>query len=97
MEIEKINIEEVYGEPIDENDTIFKLSNSGKRAYMGAGDILLSLCSSNNDFRMPTAFIASDDIAIRIVNDRHEGILIDRLREFERNEKLSIENNLIIN
>ena len=31
MEIEKINIEEVYGEPIDENDTIFKLSNSGKK------------------------------------------------------------------
>ena len=28
MEIEKINIEEVYGEPIDEDDTIFKLSNS---------------------------------------------------------------------
>ena len=34
MEIEKINIEEVYGEPIDENDTIFKVSNSGKRADM---------------------------------------------------------------
>lgn len=31
MEIEKINIEEVYGEPIDEDDTIFNLSNSGKK------------------------------------------------------------------
>ena len=95
--MEKINIEEVYGEPIDENDTIFKLSNSGKKAYMGASD-LLSLCSSNKYFRMPIAYITSDDdITIRIANDNHEGILIDRLREFERNEKLSIESNLIIN
>ena len=88
MEIEKINIEEVYGEPIDENDTIFKLSNSGKRAYMGVYDILSSLCSSYNDIRIPTASIATNDIAIRIVNDSHEGILIDRLREFGRNEKI---------
>ena len=64
---------------------------------MGASDSLLSLCSLNGNFRMPTAFITSDDIAIRVANDRHEGILIDRFREFERNEKLSIENNLIIN
>ena len=29
--MEKINVEEVYGEPYDEDDTIFKLSNSGKK------------------------------------------------------------------
>ena len=32
--MEKINVEEIYGEPIDEDDTIFNLSNSGKRADM---------------------------------------------------------------
>ena len=90
--MEKINVEEIYGEPIDEDDTIFKLSNSGKRANMGASDFLLSLCSLNNDSRMPSAFLMSNDIAVRIANDRHEGILMDRFREFERNEKLSIEN-----
>ena len=30
--MEKINVEEVYGEPYDEDDTIFKLSNSGKKS-----------------------------------------------------------------
>ena len=29
--MEKINVEEIYGEPIDEDDTIFLLSNSGKK------------------------------------------------------------------
>ena len=84
--MEKINVEEIFGEPIDEDDVIFKLSNSGKKAYMSSRDFL-SLCISNNNFRMPTAFIISNDIAIRIANDYHEGILIDRWREFERNKK----------
>ena len=54
---------------------------------MGASDVLLSLYSLNNYFRIPSAFLMSDDIAVRITNDRHKGILMDRLIEFERNER----------
>ena len=90
--MERINVEEVYGEPIDEEDLIFKLSNSGKKANMGVGDFILNAYRANekqNDkyFQIPTGFIISDEMIIRIANDRHEGILIDRLKEFEENEK----------
>lgn len=84
MEIEKINIEEVYGEPIDEDDTIFKLSNSGKKANMNVGELLLNLSRLYDEsFRIPFCFMINRDTAIRIANDRHEGKLD---KEWYKNE-----------
>ncbi len=72
--MEIINVEEIYGEPIDEDDTIFKLSNSGKKAEMYCvNDLILdfyklyeSTDEKNVDFY---------ELATRINNDRHEGKL----------------------
>ena len=96
MEIEKINIEEVYGEPIDENDTIFKLSNSGKRADMYCvNDLILDyyrLYESKDE-----EWIDYYELATRINNDRHEGKLN---KEWIKNkmiemDRLSIKNTLM--
>ena len=73
MEIEKINIEEVYGEPIDENDTIFKLSNSGKRADMYCvNDLILDYYRVDEPIDEHVDYY---ELATRINNDRHEGKL----------------------
>ena len=74
MEIEKINIEEVYGEPYDEDDTIFKLSNSGHVARMNfVSDMIFDFyCRRallNNEY------VDSYEITTIIANDRHEGKL----------------------
>ena len=72
--MEKINVEEVYGEPYDEVDTIFKLSNSGKKAQMYCvNDLIL-------DFYKLYESKGEEDVdfyelATRINNDRHEGKL----------------------
>ena len=72
MEIEKINIEEVYGEPIDENDTIFKVSNSGKKAQMYCIDHTVldfyKLCELKDNEHYDFY-----ELTTRINNDRHEG------------------------
>ena len=74
MEIEKINIEEVYGEPIDEDDTIFKLSNSEKRVDMYCvNDIILDYYKLYES--LDEEFVDFYELATRINNDRHEGKL----------------------
>ena len=72
--MEKINVEEVYGEPYDEDDTIFKLSNSGKKAQMYCvNDLILDfykLYESKDE-----EHVDFYELATRINNDRHEGKL----------------------
>ena len=72
MEIEKINIEEVYGEPIDEDDTIFKVSNSGKRADMYfINNLILDYYKTyETSYEEVVDFY---ELTTRINNDRHEG------------------------
>ena len=71
--MEKINVEEVYGEPIDEDDTIFKLSNSGKRAHMYCvNDFILNLYRLYESIDDDVDYY---ELATRISNDRHEGKL----------------------
>lgn len=70
--MERINIEEVYGEPIDENDTIFKLSNSGEKAAMFVGDSS-TLESYKIDELLNHKCVDLYELSVRIANDRHEG------------------------
>ena len=72
--MEKINIEEVYGEPIDEDDTIFKLSNSRHFAKMNyvndeIFDFYCKCAVLNNEY------VDSYEITTIIANDYHEGKL----------------------
>ena len=65
--MERINIEEVYGEPLDEEDLIFKLSNSGKKVNMHIDvDTLLT-------YMFNEQYDDEYEMSVRIANDRHEG------------------------
>ena len=65
--MERINIEEVYGEPNDENDLIFKLSNSGKKVNMHIDvDVLLTYMSNEQ-------YEDEYEMSVRLANDIHEG------------------------
>ena len=65
--MERINIEEVYGEPNDENDLIFKLSNSGKKVNMHIDvDVLLT-------YMFNEQYEDEYEMSVRLANDIHEG------------------------
>ena len=96
MEIEKINIEEVYGEPIDEDDTIFKLSNSGKKSQMYCvNDLILDFYRLYES--IDKEHVDYYELATRINNDRHEGKLNKELikNKMMEMDRLSIRNTLM--
>ena len=94
--MERINVEEVYGEPIDEDDTIFKLSNSGKRVDMYCvNDLILDYYKLYES--LGEEFVDIYELATRINNDRHEGKLNKEWIENKMIEmdRLSIKNTLM--
>ena len=94
--MERINVEEIYGEPYDEDDTIFKLSNSEKKAEMYCVNNLIldfyRLYESKDE-----EYVDYYDLATRINNDRHEGKLNKEWIENKMIEmdRLSIKNTLM--
>ena len=86
--MEKINVEEVYGEPIDEDDTIFKLSNTGKKTEMYCvNDVILDFYRLYES--IDEEHVDYYELATRINNDRHDGKLNiewikDKMKEMYR-------------